>query len=142
MIRERTRVMKREEYLERKARAQRLMAADYEWLLSQPKGKYEWKESKRWLIEWVNDVGNYEVRLDERLRPVPIRRLYERCFEALCLPLPLHPTAILSKLRAQEQRHDIMPDYVTLFYMNHLEEMEETPNVRILHRLVSERRPL
>lgn len=127
----------REEYKERKERAMKQMADDFAWLLSQPPGKYEWLASKKWLIEWANDVGGYrEAPTDELLRPVPVCRLYELCFGALGVPLPRHPSASLSKLRGQEKRRDVTPDYVILFYMKHLEEIETSPLRRIIEHLL------
>jgi len=113
-----------------------LMADDLDWLLSQPPGKYEWLASKKWLIEWANDVSGYSGRMDELLRPIPVCRLYERCFGALGLSLPRHPSASLSKLRGQEKRHDVSPDYICLYYMNHLEEAEGSPLCRIIEHLL------
>ena len=115
--------MNREEYKQRKARAMQLMADDFDWLLAQPPGRYEWLASKKWLIEWANDVGGYRGAVDEMLRPIPVCRLYERCFGVLGVTLPRHPATSLNKLRMQEKRNDVSPDYVILYYMNHLEEV-------------------
>jgi len=127
----------RQEYKQRKARAMQLMADDFDWLLAQPPGRYEWVASKKWLIEWANDVGGYRGgTMDEMLRPIPVCRLYERCFGVLGMELPKKPSASLSKLRWQEKRNDISPDYVILYYMNHLEEQERSPLCRIIEHLL------
>lgn len=132
-------IQNKEEYKERKAKAMQLMADDFDWLLAQPSGKYEWLASKKWLIEWVNDVGGYRGPTDELLRPIPVCRLYERCFEALGVSLPRRPSASLSKLRGQEKRHDVSPDYVILYYMKHLEEPVRSPLFHIVEHLLRER---
>ena len=137
--------MDRERYLERKSRAQELMLSDYEWLLSQ-KGRYEWAVSKRLLVEWVNDVGNHVAPMmvgegfcqhqgmyDELLQPKKCSRLYQECFEALGMEALHYPSSALSKLHAREQRQGIKPDTITLFYMNHLDGVEEC---RIIERLI------
>ena len=137
--------MEKNRYLERKARAQELMLSDFEWLLSQ-RGRYEWARSKRLLLEWVNDVGYYIAPMmegdgllqhqgmyDELLQPKKCSRLYQECFEALGMEAPLHPSSALSKFRAREQRQGIKPDTITLFYMNHLDGVEEC---RIIERLI------
>lgn len=137
--------MEKKSFLERKARAQELMLSDFEWLLSQ-KGRYEWARSKRLLLEWVNDVGYYIAPMmegdglllhqgmyDELLQPKKCLRLYQECFEALGMEAPHHPSSALSKLRAREQRQGIKPDTITLFYMNHLDGVEEC---RIIERLI------
>ncbi len=137
--------MDRKVYNERKSRAQALMLSDYEWLQTQ-KGRYEWAVSKRLLVEWVNDVGNHVAPMmkedgfhqhqgmyDELLQPKKCSRLYQECFEALGMEAPHHPSSALSKLRAREQRQGIKPDTITLFYMNHLDGVEEC---RIIERLI------
>lgn len=140
--------MDRKGYNERKARAQALMLSDYEWLQTQ-KGRYEWAVSKSLLVEWVNDVGyhiapmmvgegfrQHQGMYDELLQPKKCSRLYQECFEALGMEAPLHPSSALSKLRAREQRQGIKPDTITLFYMNHLDGVEEC---RIIERLIRRR---
>lgn len=137
--------MDRERYLERKSRAQELMLSDYEWLQTQ-KGRYEWAVSKRLLVEWVNDVGNHVVPMmvgdgvrqhqgmyDELLQPKKCSRLYQECLEALGMEALHYPSSALSKLHAREQRQGIKPDTITLFYMNHLDGVEEC---RIIERLI------
>ena len=137
--------MDRKGYNERKARAQELMLSDYEWLQTQ-KGRYEWSVSKRLLVEWVNDVGchiapmmvaegfrQHQGMYDELLQPKKCSRLYQECFEALGMEAPHHPSSALSKFRAREQRQGIKPDTITLFYMNHLDWVEEC---RIIERLI------
>lgn len=137
--------MDRERYLERKSRAQELMLSDYEWLQTQ-KGRYEWAVSKRLLVEWVNDVGNHIVPMmvgdgvrqhqgmyDELLQPKKCSRLYQECLEALGMEALHYPSSALSKLHAREQRQGIKPDTITLFYMNHLDGVEEC---RIIERLI------
>ena len=137
--------MDRERYLERKSRAQELMLSDYEWLQTQ-KGRYEWAVSKRLLVEWVNDVGNHIVPMmvgdgvrqhqgmyDELLQPKKCSRLYQECLEALGMEALHYPSSALSKLHAREQRQGIKPDTITLFYMNHLDGVEES---RIIERLI------
>ena len=137
--------MDRERYLERKSRAQELMLSDYEWLQTQ-KGRYEWAVSKRLLVEWVNDVGNHIVPMmvgdgvrqhqgmyDELLQPKKCSRLYQECLEALGREALHYPSSALSKLHAREQRQGIKPDTITLFYMNHLDGVEEC---RIIERLI------
>lgn len=137
--------MDRKGYNERKARAQALMLSDYEWLQTQ-KGRYEWAVSKSLLMEWVNDVGyhiapmmvgegfrEHQGMYDELLQPKKCSRLYQECFEALGMEVPLHPSSALSKFRSREQRQGIKPDTITLFYMNHLDGVEEC---RIIERLI------
>lgn len=137
--------MDRKGYNERKARAQELMLSDYEWLQTQ-KGRYEWAVSKSLLVEWVNDVGyhiapmmvgegfrQHQGMYDELLQPKKCSRLYQECFEALGMEAPHHPSSALSKFRAREQRQGIKPDTITLFYMNHLDGVEEC---RIIERLI------
>ena len=137
--------MDRERYLERKSRAQELMLSDYEWLQTQ-KGRYEWAVRKRLLVEWVNDVGNHIVPMmvgdgvrqhqgmyDELLQPKKCSRLYQECLEALGMEALHYPSSALSKLHAREQRQGIKPDTITLFYMNHLDGVEEC---RIIERLI------
>ena len=137
--------MDRKAYNERKARAQELMLSDYEWLQTQ-KGRYEWAVSKSLLVEWVNDVGyhiapmmvgegfrQHQGMYDELLQPKKCSRLYQECFEALGMEAPHHPSSALSKFRAREQRQGIKPDTITLFYMNHLDGVEEC---RIIERLI------
>ena len=137
--------MDMERYLDRKSRAQELMLSDYEWLQTQ-KGRYEWAVSKRLLVEWVNDVGNHIVPMmvgdgfrqhqgmyDELLQPKKCSRLYQECFEALGMEALHYPSSALSKLHAREQRQGIKPDTITLFYMNHLDGVEEC---RIIERLI------
>lgn len=121
------------------------MLSDYEWLQTQ-KGRYEWAVSKRLLVEWVNDVGchiapmmvgegfrQHQGMYDELLQPKKCSRLYQECFEALGMEAPHHPSSALSKFRAREQRQGIKPDTITLFYMNHLDGVEEC---RIIERLI------
>ena len=140
--------MDRKGYNERKLRAQALMLSDYEWLQTQ-KGRYEWAVSKSLLVEWVNDVGYHIVPMkvgegfrehqgmyDELLQPKKCSRLYQECFEALGMEAPHHPSSALSKFRAREQRQGIKPDTITLFYMNHLDGVEES---RIIERLIRRR---
>lgn len=140
--------MDRKGYNERKARAQALMLSDYEWLQTQ-KGRYEWAVSKSLLMEWVNDVGyhiapmmvgegfrEHQGMYDELLQPKKCSRLYQECFEALGMEAPLHPSSALSKFRSREQRQGIKPDTITLFYMNHLDGVEES---RIIERLIRRR---
>ena len=140
--------MDRKGYNERKARAQELMLSDYEWLQTQ-KGRYEWAVSKRLLMEWVNDVGyhiapmmvgegfrQHQGMYDELLQPKKCSRLYQECFEALGMEAPHHPSSALSKFRSREQRQGIKPDTITLFYMNHLDGVEES---RIIERLIRRR---
>lgn len=140
--------MDRERYLERKLRAQELMLSDYEWLQTQ-KGRYEWAVSKRLLVEWVNDVGNHIVPMmvgdgvrqhrgmyDELLQPKKCSRLYQECLEALGMEALHYPSSALSKLHAREQHQGIKPDTITLFYMNHLDGVEEC---RIIERLIRRR---
>lgn len=129
-------IQNREEYKERKEKAMQLMADDFDWLLSQPSGKYEWLASKKLLIEWVNDVGGYLGLTDELLRPIPVCRLYERCFGVLGESLPRHPSASLSKLRGQEKRHDVKPDYIGQYYMRHLDDPENSPLFHIVEHLL------
>lgn len=139
-------IQNREEYKERKELAMKQMVKDFLWLLEQPPGKYEWLASKKWLIEWANDVGGYQcpndgeegvqTLTDELLRPLPVCRLYELCFGVLDMSLPRHPSASLSKLREQEKRRDVSPDYVILYYMKHLEEQERSPLCHIIERLL------
>lgn len=137
--------MDRERYLERKSRAQELMLSDYEWLQTQ-KGRYEWAVSKRLLVEWVNDVGyhiapmlvgvgvhQHQGMYDELLQPKKCSRLYQECLEALGMEALHYPSSALSKLHAREQRQGIKPDTITLFYMNHLDGVEEC---RIIERLI------
>lgn len=139
--------MDRKVYNERKSRAQALMLSDYEWLLSQ-KGRYEWAVSKSLLVEWVNDVGvgcyiapmmagdglyQHQGMYDELLQPKKFSRLYQECFEALGMEALHYPSSALSKLHAREQRQGIKPDTITLFYMNHLDGVEEC---RIIERLI------
>lgn len=137
--------MDRKVYNERKSRAQALMLSDYEWLQTQ-KGRYEWAVSKSLLVEWVNDVGyhiapmmvgegfrQHQGMYDELLQPKKCSRLYQECFEALGMEAPLHPSSALSKFRSREQRQGIKPDTITLFYMNHLDGVEEC---RIIERLI------
>lgn len=137
--------MDRKGYNERKSRAQALMLSDYEWLQTQ-KGRYEWAVSKSLLMEWVNDVGyhiapmmvgegfrQHQGMYDELLQPKKCSRLYQECFEALGMEAPHHPSSALSKFRSREQRQGIKPDTITLFYMNHLEGVEEC---RIIERLI------
>ena len=137
--------MDKQRFLERKAMAQELMLSDYEWLQTQ-KGRYEWAVSKRLLVEWVNDVGchiapmmvaegfrQHQGMYDELLQPKKCSRLYQECFEALGMEAPHHPSSALSKFRAREQRQGIKPDTITLFYMNHLDGVEEC---RIIERLI------
>lgn len=140
--------MDRKGYNERKARAQALMLSDYEWLQTQ-KGRYEWAVSKSLLMEWVNDVGyhiapmmvregfrEHQGMYDELLQPKKCSRLYQECFEALGMEAPHHPSSALSKFRSREQRQGIKPDTITLFYMNHLDGVEEC---RIIERLIRRR---
>lgn len=140
--------MDRKGYNERKSRAQALMLSDYEWLQTQ-KGRYEWAVSKRLLVEWVNDVGyhiapmmvgegfrQHQGMYDELLQPKKCSRLYQECFEALGMEAPHHPSSALSKFRSREQRQGIKPDTITLFYMNHLDGVEES---RIIERLIRRR---
>lgn len=140
--------MDRKGFNERKSRAQALMLSDYEWLQTQ-KGRYEWAVSKSLLVEWVNDVGYHIVPMmvgegfrehqgmyDELLQPKKCSRLYQECFEALGMEAPHHPSSALSKFRAREQRQGIKPDTITLFYMNHLDGVEES---RIIERLIRRR---
>lgn len=137
--------MEKKSFLERKARAQELMLSDFEWLLSQ-KGRYEWAVSKSLLVEWVNDVGyhiapmmvgegfrQHQGMYDELLQPKKCSRLYQECFEALGMEALHYPSSALSKLHAREQRQGIKPDTITLFYMNHLDGVEEC---RIIERLI------
>ncbi len=137
--------MEKKSFLERKARAQELMLSDFEWLLSQ-KGRYEWAVSKSLLVEWVNDVGyhiapmmagdglyQHQGMYDELLQPKKFSRLYQECFEALGMEALHYPSSALSKLHAREQRQGIKPDTITLFYMNHLDGVEEC---RIIERLI------
>lgn len=134
-----------ERYYERKSRAQALMLSDYEWLQTQ-KGRYEWAVNKSLLVEWVNDVGyhiapmlvgvgvhQHQGMYDELLQPKKFSRLYQECLEVLGMEAPHHPSSALSKLRAREQRQGIKPDTITLFYMNHLDGVEEC---RIIERLI------
>lgn len=118
----------RELYQERKAQALSLMTDDYDWLMQQPMGSYEWLASKKWLVEWVYDVGCHRSVRDELLRPIPLSHLYAESFEHLGLPAHHQPSTLLSKLKTLEQRHDISPDYVTLFYMNHLDDHQASPS--------------
>lgn len=140
--------MEKKSFLERKARAQALMLSDYEWLQTQ-KGRYEWAVSKSLLMEWVNDVGyhiapmmvregfrQHQGMYDELLQPKKCSRLYQECFEALGMEAPHHPSSALSKFRSREQRQGIKPDTITLFYMNHLDGVEEC---RIIERLIRRR---
>lgn len=140
--------MDRKGYNERKSRAQALMLSDYEWLQTQ-KGRYEWAVSKSLLVEWVNDVGyhiapmmvgegfrQHQGMYDELLQPKKCSRLYQECFEALGMEAPHHPSSALSKFRSREQRQGIKPDTITLFYMNHLDGVEES---RIIERLIRRR---
>lgn len=140
--------MDRKGYNECKSRAQALMLSDYEWLQTQ-KGRYEWAVSKSLLVEWVNDVGyhiapmmvgegfrQHQGMYDELLQPKKCSRLYQECFEALGMEAPLHPSSALSKFRSREQRQGIKPDTITLFYMNHLDGVEEC---RIIERLIRRR---
>lgn len=140
--------MDRKGYNERKSRAQALMLSDYEWLQTQ-KGRYEWAVSKSLLMEWVNDVGyhiapmmvgegfrQHQGMYDELLQPKKCSRLYQECFEALGMEAPHHPSSALSKFRSREQRQGIKPDTITLFYMNHLDGVEEC---RIIERLIRRR---
>lgn len=140
--------MDRKGYNERKSRAQALMLSDYEWLQTQ-KGRYEWAVSKSLLVEWVNDVGyhiapmmvregfrQHQGMYDELLQPKKCSRLYQECFEALGMEAPHHPSSALSKFRSREQRQGIKPDTITLFYMNHLDGVEEC---RIIERLIRRR---
>ena len=140
--------MDRKGFNERKSRAQALMLSDYEWLQTQ-KGRYEWAVSKSLLVEWVNDVGyhiapmmvgegfrEHQGMYDELLQPKKCSRLYQECFEALGMEAPLHPSSALSKFRSREQRQGIKPDTITLFYMNHLDGVEEC---RIIERLIRRR---
>lgn len=140
--------MDRKVYNERKSRAQALMLSDYEWLQTQ-KGRYEWAVSRSLLVEWVNDVGyhiapmmvgeglrQHQGMYDELLQPKKCSRLYQECFEALGMEAPLHPSSALSKFRSREQRQGIKPDTITLFYMNHLDGVEES---RIIERLIRRR---
>ena len=137
--------MDRKGFNERKLRAQALMLSDYEWLQTQ-KGRYEWAVSKSLLMEWVNDVGyhiapmmvgegfrQHQGMYDELLQPKKCSRLYQECFEALGMEAPHHPSSALSKFRSREQRQGIKPDTITLFYMNHLDGVEEC---RIIERLI------
>ena len=137
--------MDRKGFNERKSRAQALMLSDDEWLQTQ-KGRYEWAVSKRLLVEWVNDVGchiapmmvaegfrQHQGMYDELLQPKKCSRLYQECFEALGMEAPHHPSSALSKFRVREQRQGIKPDTITLFYMNHLDGVEEC---RIIERLI------
>ena len=137
--------MDMERYYERKSRAQALMLSDYEWLQTQ-KGRYEWAVNKSLLVEWVNDVGyhiapmlvgvgvhQHQGMYDELLQPKKFSRLYQECLEVLGMEAPHHPSSALSKLRAREQRQGIKPDTITLFYMNHLDGVEEC---RIIERLI------
>ena len=73
---------------------------------------------------------------DELLQPKKCSRLYQECFEALGMEAPHHPSSALSKLRAREQRQGIKPDTITLFYMNHLDGVED---IRIIERLIRRR---
>lgn len=124
------------------------MLSDYEWLQTQ-RGRYEWAVSKSLLVEWVNDVGyhiapmmvgegfrQHQGMYDELLQPKKCSRLYQECFEALGMEAPLHPSSALSKFRSREQRQGIKPDTITLFYMNHLDGVEEC---RIIERLIRRR---
>ena len=137
--------MDRKGFNERKSRAQALMLSDYEWLQTQ-KGRYEWAVNKRLLVEWVNDVGYHIAQMkegdgphlhqgmyNELLQPKSFSRLYQECFEALGMEAPHHPSSGLSKLRAREKRQGINPDTITLYYMNHLDGVEEC---RIIERLI------
>ena len=140
--------MDRKGFNDRKSRAQALMLSDYEWLQTQ-RGRYEWAVSKSLLVEWVNDVGyhiapmmvgegfrQHQGMYDELLQPKKCSRLYQECFEALGMEAPLHPSSALSKFRSREQRQGIKPDTITLFYMNHLDGVEEC---RIIERLIRRR---
>lgn len=134
-----------ERYLDRKSRAQELMLSDYEWLQTQ-KGRYEWAVNKSLLVEWVNDVGyhiapmlvgvgvhQHQGMYDELLQPKKFSRLYQECLEVLGMEALHYPSSALSKLHAREQRQGIKPDTITLFYMNHLDGVEEC---RIIERLI------
>lgn len=137
--------MDRKGYNERKLRAQALMLSDYEWLQTQ-KGRYEWAVNKSLLVEWVNDVGyhiapmlvgvgvhQHQGMYDELLQPKKFSRLYQECLEVLGMEALHYPSSALSKLHAREQRQGIKPDTITLFYMNHLDGVEEC---RIIERLI------
>lgn len=137
--------MDMERYYERKSRAQALMLSDYEWLQTQ-KGRYEWAVNKSLLVEWVNDVGyhvapmmkedgfhQHQGMYDELLQPKKFSRLYQECLEVLGMEALHYPSSALSKLHAREQRQGIKPDTITLFYMNHLDGVEEC---RIIERLI------
>ena len=137
--------MDMERYLDRKSRAQELMLSDYEWLQTQ-KGRYEWAVNKSLLVEWVNDVGyhiapmlvgvgvhQHQGMYDELLQPKKFSRLYQECLEVLGMEALHYPSSALSKLHAREQRQGIKPDTITLFYMNHLDGVEEC---RIIERLI------
>lgn len=124
--------MTKEEYNQYKAKAQEQMQQDYEWLMSQKPATYQWRCPQRWLIEFVYD-SNQERAMDDLFRRPPLQRLYEEFFRHTGSAPPNHPSTQLSKLRAMEQRNDIRPDYITLYYM---QQMEKSPKCRIIELLM------
>lgn len=135
--------MGREEFAELKAKAHELMQQDYEWMLSQepasssghPPKRRRWRCPRRWIVEFVYDVNGTARPTDELLRRIPLERLYNDFLAHIGHPPLPRPSTQLSKLRAQEQRNDISPDYITLYYMR---EMQKGPSCRIIELLMEE----
>jgi len=124
--------MNREDFYRQRDEAIKLMRDDYQWLMSQEPAIYRWRCPKCWLIEFVYDA-NQQRPLDDLLRPVRLKELYKRFFENTLTNPPNHPSIQLSKLRAMEQRNDIRPDSITLYYMK---QMQKSPKCRIIELLM------
>ena len=124
--------MTKEEYNQLKARAKEQMKEDYQWMMSQAPLHRHWRCPQRWLIEFVYD-SNEERATDEFFTPTPLNQLYREFFEHTGSPPPNHPSTQLSKLRAMEQRRNIRPDCITLYYM---QQMEKSPECRIIELLM------
>ena len=137
--------MTKKEYNELKKRAHEMMLADYEWILQQDPQRYQWTHTQCWLIEFVHDVRDIaslkSISVEEEMvpwhdnhfRPQPLQQLYKDIFGQMGIPVPPYPAKALNKLRSMEQRHRILPDSITLFYMK---EMQKNPPCRIIELLL------
>lgn len=114
--------MNKEEYICKKGEALRLIADDYQWVLHHIGKPLRWTATQGWLLEFVHDASDLLQPLDEMLRPLGLNRQYAAFCQAVGHPMPHSPAVALSKLHAQELRHGISPDYITRFYMNHLDD--------------------
>lgn len=125
-------MINREDYNRQRAEAIKLMTADYQWLMSLESAPRRWRCPQRWLIEFVYD-SNEKRTMDALFCRPPMQKLYEDFFLHTGSAPPKHPSTQLSKLRAMEQRRNIHPDSITLYYM---QQMEKAPQCRIIELLM------